>query len=218
MKKTIFILVLASFLVRACSKSTEPDAPFYGIILSPPSVDVYEGRSVSVFAIKNPPLEPGEEFYWQVWPPVLVCVMPIPMITDATYKQVSIDGFEHGFDTIKVRTSYNQEVAAYLPITVRHVSARSITLIADTNVIRVGSGPAAMLYPQIRDSVGIYLPRYNVEWYLSDTLVARLDAYRGWPCSGRPSALVFGLRPGQVTIFARSDGVESNNVLIRVDP
>jgi hypothetical protein len=97
-------------------------------------------------------------------------------------------------------------------VVVRPVSVATLQLDPDTLGIAVSE--QGVVYPIIRDSVGVALVRASLTWSVADTTVAVVDQSLGGGMSGSGRGLVRGRRAGTTTVFASVDGVTDSAVVV----
>ena len=212
----LFVWVTAALLAIAlygCSESTGPED--HWIRVSPSSLVLNEGENVTVTAHTTIALTEGRRIYWGLGGGSSFCVY-VHYRLNPKGSRATIYAGESGSGTIEVYT-YSPRVSTTLPITVLHVPPDSIYLEADQDSIPVGF-PGAHLWGSVFDGDGRRIVRRNLTWFVSDTLIAGLREDRGSACRGSAGAYVSGLKPGVVTVYARSEGVQSNSVSITVEP
>ena len=201
----------ALVVVMGCGSPSEPD---YFIRLNTDRITVFEGRFVDVSATVRLPganLEAGL-LSWHLSGITRSAEgsIVIQYLNDI-HTVVRVWGYatDSGYLVATQGASPPMDSAI---IVVRPVRVASLRLDPDT--LRVAIDEQGTVYSMLSDSSGTALVRASLDWGVSDTSIATVEAQSRGGASGSGVGLVRGKRAGTTTVFATVEGLTDSAVVI----
>jgi len=201
----VAVTILVASIV-ACSRSMAP----FVIQVNPDSAIVAEGRSVSLIASANRPINRDSPFSW---------VSSDGSVAGVDFRwdddfgtEAFVRAWKPGKTEVRAYNyTYSADGHASAQITVLAVSAKSLIILPNTATI--DSGGYVLLTPSVRDSVDVALLRPGFQWNSSDPDIAQATWIPSWGFGGNGVCRIDGLRSGEATITAQVEGLTAQAIV-----